>query len=86
MRLQKDSYGTNRDNKRKINPSIIVITAICLTNFMACTTPALPTSDEGQELHGSIADWPESDTTYHTKPDSVRDMTHEDSIRFGYFN
>lgn len=50
-----------------------------LPNLIACSTN-IPTGDEQDTI---VKDWNSTDTVYHTKPDSVRNMTHADSIRFG---
>lgn len=60
-------------------------TLISLTLFLAACTQFTP-EEEGEDkgFSGTIEEWPNKDTI-RVKPDSVRYMTHEDSIRFGYF-
>lgn len=70
----------HRYKRNLLFPCIVLIFV-----FIGCTQ-ILPIEDEKQEIYGSIDDWDKNDSTHTTKPDSIRDMTHEDSVRFGYFN
>ena len=76
MRLQKDSYGTNRDNKRNIYHVTIGILTVCLLSIAACSTPEPPINEEEEEegFQGTIEDWPESGAIT-TPSDSVRLIT-----------
>lgn len=83
MRLHENSYGTNRENKRRRSIYIIGIVVVALFNIVACT-PALPIEEENKpEFEGGVSDWGNHETGTGST-DSGRDMTHEDSIRFGY--
>lgn len=52
---------------------------ISLLGLFSCT-PICDTSEK--EIEATVEDWPE-DSVYTTHPDSVRDATHADSVRFG---
>lgn len=56
--------------------------AFVASNFVGCTRE-LPIGEDNQEISGSVDGWNQTDSTHTTKPDSVRDMTHADSVRFG---
>lgn len=56
-------------------------TLAVLANLIACA-PEM-TIEKNEELPYKVDDWTEATDTIIIKPDSVRDMTHADSIRFG---
>lgn len=81
MRYQTNSYGTNRDNKRNISFTLIGIFTACLINVTACS-PTLEEPQSDKSLKEVIDDW-EDNGSVSILPDSVRDTTHEDSVRLG---
>ncbi len=80
MRNSSLRAGLHRYKRNLLFPFFALI--FVLPNLIGCTQ-VLPIEEEKQEINGSVKDWDSSDSTYTTKPDSVRDMTHADSIRFG---
>lgn len=81
MQYELNSYGTNRDKKRKKYYIIIGMLALMSINFCACNPDNLIPNENKPPF--IVDDWPEATDTIITSPDSVRDMNHADSIRFG---
>ncbi len=81
MRLQTNSYGTNRDNKRK---SIVFLIIVALIGLTACN-PVMPNDEEEEEKKGTdyvIDDWGNHESG-ESSMNEGRDATHTDSIRLG---
>lgn len=77
----------NRKDMKKIIVAITMVLAIQVAvtscqreDVVQCQTKT--PEEENEEPPYTIGDWDDGGTIY-TKPDSVRDATHEDSIRFG---
>lgn len=70
-----------RNVKYNLIAGIILTIIATLANLMACS-PEM-TIEENEKPPHIVDDWPEATDTINIKPDSVRDMTHADSIRFG---
>lgn len=81
MQYRLNSYGTNRYNKRKNDSIIVGILTIISLSFFACDVDH--SISNGNKPPFIVDDWIDSTDTLTTKPDSVWDMTHADSIRFG---
>lgn len=79
MRNNSSRAGLHRYKRNLSFPFFALI--FILPNLIGCTQ-VLPIEEGKQEINGSVKDWDSSDSTT-IKPDSVRDMTHADSIRFG---
>lgn len=79
MRNNPLRAGLHRYKRNLFFPFFALI--FILPNLISCTQ-VLPIEGGKQEINGSVMDWDSSDSTT-IKPDSVRDMTHADSIRFG---
>lgn len=81
MRLKTNSYGTNRDNKRK---SIVFIIISAIMGLAACN-PVMPQNEE--EEKDADNDYVVDDWGNHESGESSmsggRDATHADSIRLG---
>lgn len=60
----------------------LLAVAALLLSLIACS-PVLEVGEEEKPPH-IIEEWPEPMDTIYITTDSVRDMTHADSIRFGY--
>lgn len=64
---------------------VAIAMALAIQMLAGCMpTDLLPDRDETPEEEPpyTISDWDDGGTIY-TEPDSVRDATHEDSVRFG---
>lgn len=59
--------------------NIIYVLFVSAIIFFSCTTVSV---NEPINFDGSVGGW-NGDSVYNTSPDSVRDATHEDSIRLG---
>lgn len=81
MRRHSDKHGTNRENKRNVTVIIACMMITCVVNIIACS-PIAPVSEE-DGFDYEIEDWQDNGDSGTTTPDSVRNMTHADSIRFG---
>lgn len=81
--MEKDPYarGVLRKIKFNIIAGIVLIILVTIINLIACT-PRMEIK-ENEEPPFIVDDWKDNPDTIITKPDSVRDMTHADSIRFG---
>ncbi|WP_302784373.1 hypothetical protein [Bacteroides fluxus] len=81
--MENDRYtqGIIRNVKYNLIAGIILTIIATLANLMACS-PEM-TIEENEKPPHIVDDWPEATDTINIKPDSVRDMTHADSIRFG---
>lgn len=81
--MENDLYtrGMIRNVKYNLIAGIILTIIATLANLMACS-PEM-TIEENEKPPHIVDDWPEATDTINIKPDSVRDMTHADSIRFG---
>ena len=81
--MENDLYtrGMIRNVKHNLIAGIILAIIAALVSLMACS-PGM-TIEENKKPPHIIDDWPEATDTINIKPDSVRDMTHADSIRFG---
>ena len=81
MKVKQNSYGTNRDNKRKRN-ALIGIIVIGLA--AACNTIPLDHEEKEEEknVEYNINDWSNKESG-ESFTDGGRDATHEDSIRLG---
>lgn len=73
----------NRKDMRKITVAIVMALAIQVA-VTSCQREEVQREVETPEEEPpyTIGDW-EDGGTIQTRPDSVRDATHEDSIRFG---
>jgi hypothetical protein len=81
MRLQTNSYGTNRDNKRKSMAFFIISVLIGL----AACDPIIPEIEEKQEeaeREHVIGGWGNHESG-DSSTENGRDATHADSIRLG---
>lgn len=72
--------------KMKSNPTTGVqrlrrYTLISFSLLLAACTQFSPIEEKG--ITNDVKDWPESKDTIVVHPDSVRNATHEDSVRFG---
>lgn len=81
--MENDPYtqGMIRNIKFNLLLGATFTTLAVLTNLIACA-PEM-TIEKNEELPYKVDDWPEATDTITIRPDSVRDMTHADSIRFG---
>ena len=80
--MENDPYtrGTIRNVKYNLIAGIILAIIATLVNFIACS-PEM--AEENEKPPYIIDDWPGVTDTINIIPDSVRDMTYADSIRFG---
>ena len=78
--MENDPYtqGIIRNVKHNLIAGIILAVIATLVSLIACS-PGM-TIEENENI---VDDWPEATDTINIIPDSVRDMTHADSIRFG---
>lgn len=81
--MENDPYtrGLFRNIKFNLIAGIVLAILATIINLIACSPVVI--GDGEQELSNIIEDWPDAIDTITTTPDSVRDMTHADSIRFG---
>lgn len=81
--MENDPYtrGIMRNVKLNFLVGIVLAIIAILVSLLACSPET--TIEENGEPPYNVDDWTEADDTITIKPDSVRDMTHADSIRFG---
>ena len=81
--MENDPYtqGIIRNVKHNLIVGIILAVIATLVSLIACS-PGM-TIEENEKPPHIVDDWPEATDTINIIPDSVRDMTHADSIRFG---
>ena len=81
--MENDPYtqGIIRNVKHNLIAGIILAVIATLVSLIACS-PGM-TIEENEKPPHIVDDWPEATDTINIIPDSVRDMTHADSIRFG---